>query len=66
MIEMLMLITIPALLLFGRPAEGAKAKATRVAVDLFHRFVYKRQRGEWRTQTPSTGLRHPSFNHCRI
>ena len=21
---------------------------------------------QWKTQTPSTGLRHPSFNHCRI
>ena len=57
MIVMLMLITIPALLLFRRPAEGAKAKVTRVAMDLFHRFVYKRQRGEGRADsTPALGL----------
>ena len=23
-------------------------------------------KGDARSQTPSTGLRHPSFNHCRI
>ena len=22
--------------------------------------------GQWLSQTPSAGLRHPSFNHCRI
>ena len=35
---------------------------------IFLRYMQKRQRAppRHRSQTPSTGLRHSSFNHCRI
>ena len=40
---------------------------------IIHRFyialfsaLQQNDRGLLRAQTPSTGLRHPSFNHCRI
>ena len=47
----------PCAVLPGRDPTKVLAKKEKKA---------KAEAGETRQQTPSTGLRHPSFSHCRI
>ncbi len=38
----------------------------RIGSGMFTGELLRKRTGQGLEQTPSTGLRHPSFNHCRI
>ena len=59
--------------LIRRTRPGVKASLTTPLSACYHRSTrlgikseFYLSRGDSMRQTPSTGLRHPSFNHCRI
>ena len=49
-----------------REEEKRKEKSRKEAVGTDYGVMKEPRGSQGRSQTPGTGLRHPSFDHCRI